>query len=79
MIGAAVDAGVGVLPVASVSSMFTRSARAEVGAAVRQRPHRRGPLGDLEMADAVQRRVQTMLDAFGDGRTGVAGLDRQGG
>jgi 1-acyl-sn-glycerol-3-phosphate acyltransferase len=75
MIGAAVTSGVAVVPVASMSSMFGRSARAEVGAPIRQRRNRRGPLADVEVAEAAQRQIQKMLDEFGGAQTGVAPID----
>lgn len=75
LIGAAVAEGVGVHPVASMSTLFGRAARAEVGAAVRLRQKRRGPLAEIDLAEAVQRRLQTMLDELGGIHTGVTALD----
>lgn len=75
MLGAAVRAGVAVYPVASMSSIFGRAARADVGPAVRLRRTRRGPLAEAELADAVQRHIQKMLDEFGGVQTGVAPVD----
>jgi hypothetical protein len=74
-IGAAVRAGVGVHPVASMSSVVGRAARADVGAAVRLRHKRRGPLAEVELAEAVQRQLQRMLDEFGGVQTGVPPVD----
>lgn len=75
VLGAAVRAGVAVYPVASMSSVVGRAARADVGAAVRPRRKRRGPLAEVELADVVQRHIQTMLDEFGGVQTGVAPVD----
>lgn len=75
MIGAAVTAGVAVIPVASMSSVIGRGARAEVCPPIRQRRARRGPLADVEIADAVQRHLQKMLDELGGVHTGVAPID----
>ncbi|MFM2072279.1 MAG: hypothetical protein RLZZ623_2542 [Actinomycetota bacterium] len=75
LVGAAVAEGVGVYPVASMSSMFGRSARAEVGAAVRLRKKRRGPLAEIELAEAAQRHIQKMLDELGGVQTGMPAID----
>jgi hypothetical protein len=75
LVGAAVRAGVTVHPVASMSSMFGRAARADVGPVVRSRPKRRGPLAEVELAGAVQRHLQRMLDEFGGVQTGVPPVD----
>ncbi|MET0325151.1 MAG: hypothetical protein ABW219_08015, partial [Ilumatobacteraceae bacterium] len=53
LIGAAVATTSAVFPAASASSPWGRSARVEVGAAVRPGRKRRGPLIELELADAV--------------------------
>ena len=58
-----------------MSSLLGRSARAEVGPAVRPRRKRRGPLAEVELAEAVQRHLQKMLDEFGGVQTGVAPID----
>ena len=75
IVGAAVTAGVGVFPVASMSALLDRTARAEVGAQVRLRTKRRGPLAEIEIAEAVQRHLQKMLDELGGLQTGMAPLD----
>ena len=75
LIGAAITTGVAVIPVASMSSVMGRAARAEVGAAIRPRRKRRGPLADLEVAEAVQRHLQKMLDELGGVHTGMAPID----
>lgn len=75
LIGAAVTAGVGVYPVASMSSLFGRTARVEVGPLVRPRHKRRGPLAEVELAITVQHHLQKMLDQLGGVQTGVAPID----
>ena len=75
MIGAALKAGAPVYPVASMSSPFGRRARVHVGAAVRPRTRRRGPLAETELAEMTQRHLQRILDELGGARTGVAPLD----
>jgi hypothetical protein len=75
LIGAAVRAGVMVYPVASMSSPLRRGARAEVGPAVRARRKRRGPLAEVELAEAAQRHLQKMLDELGGVQTGVPPVD----
>jgi hypothetical protein len=75
IVGAAVRVGVPVHPVASTSSNFSRAARADVGAAVRSRRKRRGPLAEIELAEATQRSLQKMLDEFGGVQTGVPPVD----
>jgi len=66
LIGAAVIARVPVLPVASISSPFGRSARIEVTAPPRPR-RRRGPLAEVELAEHIRRHLVATLDAMGDG------------
>ncbi|MBI5089807.1 MAG: hypothetical protein HZB15_13375 [Actinobacteria bacterium] len=63
------------MPVASMSSVLGRDARAEVGAPLRPRHHRRGPLGEVETAETVQRHIQRLLDELGGVHTGVAPID----
>jgi hypothetical protein len=66
------------VPVHGVATLYTRlgrSVRLEVGSAVRPRRVRRGPLGDVELADATQRSVQTMLDSMGGMGTGLTAVD----
>jgi hypothetical protein len=75
LIGAAVATGVGVYPVASMSSVFGRAARADVGAQVRMRKKRRGPLAEMELAEALQRHLQKMLDELGGIQTGMPPID----
>jgi len=75
LVGAAVTAGVAVIPVASMSSPFNRTARAEVGPPVRLRKKRRGPLAEIELAEATQRHLQRILDELGGVQTGVVAID----
>ena len=58
-------------PAATASSPWGRSARVEVGTAVRAGTRRRGPLIELELADAVEQRIQRLLDEFGGMQTGT--------
>ncbi len=71
LVAAAVLAGVAVLPVASMSSPSGRAARVEVGAPLRSRVRRRGPLAEVELAEAAQHQLQTMLDELGGMHTGM--------
>lgn len=50
---------------AAVSSPFSRHARVEVGTIIRNTTGRRGPLGEVEMADHVRNRLQHLLDGIG--------------
>jgi hypothetical protein len=60
-VGAALAVGAAVLPAASSSSPTSREARVEVGAAVARGRRRRGPLGELELADAVRSRIDELM------------------
>ena len=75
LVGPAVVAGVPVFPVATMSNTLGRGARVEVGAQVRPRRKRRGPLAEVELAEQVQHHLQRMLDVFGGMQTGVAPID----
>ena len=75
LVGAAVMAGVGVFPVASMSSPLGRSARVQVGSQVRPRKKRRGPLAEQELAELTQRHLQRMLDELGGVQTGMTAID----
>jgi 1-acyl-sn-glycerol-3-phosphate acyltransferase len=75
LVGAAVVTGSPVFPVATMSNAVGRTARAEVGAQVRPRRSRRGPLSEVELAEQVQHHLQRMLDGFGGVHTGVAPID----
>ena len=68
-------AGVGVFPVASMSSPLGRSARVQVGAQLRPRKKRRGPLAEQELAEMTQRHLQRMLDELGGMQTGMTAID----
>jgi 1-acyl-sn-glycerol-3-phosphate acyltransferase len=78
LIAAATATRTPVFPVASISSPLARSARVEVAARVRPKRVRRGPLGDLELAESVQHHVQKLLNELGGMRTGVAAIDYLG-
>ncbi len=58
-------------PAATASSPWSRSARIEIGPAVRPGRRRRGPLIELELADQVEQRIQRLLDEFGGTQTGT--------
>ena len=60
-VGAAIAVGAAVLPAASSSSPTSREARVEVAPAVRRGRRRRGPLGELELADAVRDRIDALM------------------
>lgn len=75
LVGAAVTTHSVVIPVASMSAPFGRAARAEVGPPIRLRTKRRGPLAEVELAEAAQRHLQHLLDELGGVITGVAPLD----
>jgi hypothetical protein len=78
LIAAALATGTPVFPAASMSSPLGRDARVEIAPAVRVKRKRRGPLGDIEMAEAVQHHLQKVLDGLGGVRTGVSALDYLG-
>jgi hypothetical protein len=78
LIAMAAATGSPVFPVASMSSPLGRSARVEVAAAVRPKRKRRGPLGDIELAEAVQHQLQKVLDGLGGMRTGWSAIDYLG-
>lgn len=71
LVGAAVAAKVRVLPAATVSVPTRRNARVEIGAPVRLRRRRRGPLEELETADLLQDRIDDLLDEVGGTLTGT--------
>ncbi len=71
LIAAAVATSSAVFPAATASSPWGRSARIELGPAVRPGRRRRGPLTELELADQVERRIQRLLDEFGGTQTGT--------
>jgi hypothetical protein len=71
LVGSAVAARVRVLPCATLSAPLQRSARVEIGRPVRPTRIRRGPLAELELADALQRRIDDLLLEFGGPSTGT--------
>jgi hypothetical protein len=72
---AAIDTGVPVHPLATVTTIAARRVRIELGPQVSVKQRRRGPLADLELAEAAQRALQSMLDTLGGLHTGVAPID----
>lgn len=71
LVGAAVETKTAVFPAAAASSPWGRGARIEVGPALRPGRRRRGPLIELELADAVERRIRDLLAEFGGTQTGT--------
>jgi hypothetical protein len=65
LVAPAMREGVHVYVAATLSSMISRQARVEVGAALRSARHRRGPLAEVELAELAQHRLQAMLDELG--------------
>jgi 1-acyl-sn-glycerol-3-phosphate acyltransferase len=75
LVATAIASRTPVYPVASITSMFGRAARVEVGPAVRPRRKRRGPLAELELAELTQLHIQRLIDGLGGLHTGVAPID----
>ncbi len=71
LVGAAVAAGTKVFPAATASAPFLRGARVEIGPEVRPNRARRGPLAELELADALESVIQQLLDELGGPVTGT--------
>ncbi len=71
IVGSAVMAKVPSIPAATVSVPLRRSARVEIGAPIRLSRKRRGPLDELETADALQAHLDALLDEFGGALTGT--------
>lgn len=71
LVGAAVAAKVDVFPAATASAPTRRGARVDIGAPVRLRRRRRGPLRELELADEVKVRIDALLEEFGGVMTGT--------
>ena len=71
MVGAALAVGAPVIPSATTSAPFSRHARVEIGAPMRLRRRRRGPLAELELADDVGAAIGLLLDEMGDINTGT--------
>lgn len=70
-VGAALAAGVAVIPGATMSAPTGRAARVELGPAVRRPRRRRGPLEELELADALRQRIDDLLAEYGAAGTGT--------
>jgi hypothetical protein len=60
-----------VFPAATASAPFLRGARVEIGPEVRPNRARRGPLAELELADALESVIQQLLDELGGPVTGT--------
>jgi len=71
LVGAAIAAKVRVLPAATISAPTRRSARVEIGPPISLRKRRRGPLAELETADAAQAKIDDLLDELGGTSTGT--------
>lgn len=71
LIGPAVERRVPVFPAAVAVAQLARRANIEIAPAVKPPRRRRGPLGELELADAVRIRIGQMLQEFGGTRTGT--------
>jgi hypothetical protein len=71
LVGAAVAARVPVLPAVTLSTPFARAARVELGAPVKRTRIRRGPLAELELADALQLRIDELIMEFGGPLSGT--------
>jgi hypothetical protein len=71
LVGAAVAARARVLPAVTLSAPLSRAARVEIAAPVTRTRIRRGPLAELELADALQRRIDALLVEFGVPLTGT--------
>lgn len=71
LIGAAVTSKVKVFPAVTASTPLRRAARVEIGREIAPNRRRRGPLGELELADALERSIQESLDELGGTVTGT--------
>ena len=71
LVGAAIAAKVRVIPAATISTPIRRSARVELGEPIVLRKRRRGPLAELETADAAQASIDALLDELGGTSTGT--------
>ena len=71
LVGAAIAAGVRVHPAATISTRTGRHARVEIGRHITLRKRRRGPLTELETADAAQVRIDAILEELGGSSTGT--------
>ncbi|MEO6124309.1 MAG: hypothetical protein ABIR32_11420 [Ilumatobacteraceae bacterium] len=75
LIAPAIRENVPVHVAATLSTSFNRSARVEVGGALRAGRQRRGPLAEVELAEMAQRRLQDLLDEMGGARSGISALN----
>jgi hypothetical protein len=71
MVGAATLTKATVIPAATLSVPFRRGARVEIGAPIRLARKRRGPLDELETADALEAHLDALLDELGGSLTGT--------
>jgi hypothetical protein len=71
LVAAALQTRTTVFPTAALTSPLSRQGRIEVGPATRSGRRRRGPLSELELADAVEQRIQRLLDELGGAQTGT--------
>lgn len=71
LVGAAIAARVRVLPAATLSRPVRQSARVEIGPPISLARRRRGPLAELETADAAQARIDAVLAELGGTSTGT--------
>lgn len=71
LVGAAIAAKVRVYPAVTISVAGARQARVDVGPAIRSPKHRRGPLSELELADATREKLDRMLNELGGSLTGT--------
>jgi 1-acyl-sn-glycerol-3-phosphate acyltransferase len=65
LVSAAVLTGTPVIPVATLSSTTSRTARVRIGTPVHPAHERRGPLAEVELAEITQRSLQRLLDSLG--------------
>jgi hypothetical protein len=72
LVAPAVGEHVSVYVAATLSSMFNRQARVEVGHALRVTADRRGPLAEVELAEQAQHRLQIALDELGPMRRSLS-------
>jgi hypothetical protein len=71
IVGAATLTKATVIPAATLSVPFRRGARVEIGAPIRLARKRRGPLDELETADALEAHLDALLDELGGSLTGT--------
>ena len=71
LLGPAVEQRVPVFPAAVAASESSRSARIEVAPRLAAPRHRRGPLGEVELARRVETQISAMLESFGGAHTGT--------